>query len=288
MRVGATARVAVLVSCLATPATAQTWRTITSARQLHGEGALEVEVTYGVGRFSLSPGAPGTLYRMEMRYDEERFSPVREYDPANAILRLGVRGRGGDTRVTLGDRRRRDSQTPSFDLTLPPDIPLALMLELGAVESDIELGGLSVRRLDYRTGASQSRVRFSSPNPFPCESLYLAAGAAEFHASGLANANCRRVRFEGGVGEVTLDFTGAWRQPMSADVNVSIGSLTLQIPRDVGVSIRLNRFLASFERAGFVKRGNTYYSDNFESARYRLTLNVNATIGGVDVVRVGR
>jgi predicted membrane protein len=114
------------------------------------------------------------------------------------------------------------------------------------------------------------------------------AGAAEFHVSDIANANCRRVRFQGGVGEVTLDFSGEWRQSMDADVDVSNGSLNLRLPRDVGVVIRLSRFLASFESAGFVKRGRAYYSSNYESARHRLTLDINATIGGVDVAWVNR
>jgi hypothetical protein len=279
---------AAAIAAAAPPASAQTWRTVTSARQTHGERELTVDVQYGVGRFSLAPGPAGTLYRMEMRYDEERFTPVRAYDPASGVLRLGVRGRHGrGARITIGDRRR-SGPPPTFDLALSPDIPLSLTLELGAVESDVELGGLALRSLTYRTGASESSVRFSQPNPVACGELAMEAGAAQLHVTGIANANCQRVRFQGGVGEVTLDFSGEWRQSMDADVDVSIGSLNLRLPRDVGVMIRLSRFLASFESAGFVKRGRTYYSSNYESARHRLTLDINATIGGVDVAWVNR
>jgi hypothetical protein len=268
------------------PAFAQTWRTITSSRQLHGEDELNVAVTYGAGRFTLAPAPAGTLYRMEMRYDEERVTPVREFDAAAASLRLGVQGRDHGTRVSLGDRRRGDPM-PTMDVALSAELPLRLALDLGAVEADVDLTGLSLRSVRYRTGASETRLRFDQPNPVACEQLTMAAGAAQFTATGLGNANCRRVAFSGGVGDVTLDFTGEWRQHLAADVNVSIGSLRLRIPRDVGVSLRLNRFLASFERAGFTKRGNTYYSTNYESARYRLTLDVRAAIGGVDVTWVG-
>jgi predicted membrane protein len=66
-------------------------------------------------------------------------------------------------------------------------------------------------------------------------------------------------------------------------VEVSIGSLTLGLPRDVGVAIHVNRFLASFAAAGFTKRGQTYYTRNYNTARYRLSLQVSATIGGIDV-----
>jgi hypothetical protein len=272
-----------LACVTAQPAAAQTWRTITSARQTHGESELTVDVTYAAGRFTVTPGAPGTLYRMEMRYDEDRFTPVREYDDDASVLRLGVRSRGrGGVRVSSGDRRR-SKPTPTLDLALTPDVPLSLTLELGAVRSDVELGGLALRRVHYRTGASESSVRFSRPNPLECDEIRLEAGAAEFQVTSLANANCRQVNFRGGVGEVTLDFSGVWRQSAQADVDVSIGSLTLRLPRDVGVAIRLSRFLASFDSAGFTKRGRLYYSRNYESARHRLTMRVNATIGGVAV-----
>jgi hypothetical protein len=222
---------------------------------------------------------------MELHYDEERFVPVREYDADAGTLRLGVRGRDG-MRVRLGDRRR-DRERPSLDLTLSPDVPLALNLELGAVEADVELGGLALTSVRYRTGASETRLRFSRPNPVACEELSIEAGAAELRAAELANANCARMRIRGGVGELTLDFTGTWRQSLEADVDVGIGELNLVLPRDVGVSIQLSRFLASFDNAGFTRRGNAWYSANWDRARYRLTLDVNAAIGGVDVAWVG-
>lgn len=248
----------------ASPAAAQTWRTLTSARQLHGEREMRIEVQYGVGRFRLTPGAAGQLYRMEMRYDEERFAPVREFDAEGGILRLGVRGRDG-VRVSLGEYR--DGEPPSMDLALTPEIPLSLTLELGAVESSVELGGLALQRLTYRTGASETHLRFGRPNPVACELLTLEAGAAQFEASRLANSNCARLRFSGGVGDVTLDFSGTWRRSMDAEVTVGLGSLNLRLPRDLGVEIRLTRFLASFDAPGFQKRGDTYYSENWAGAR---------------------
>lgn len=268
----------------ASPLPAQTWRTLTSARQRHGETTLTVNVNYGAGEFRLSAAPEGTLYRMELRYDEERFTPVRDYDAEAALLALGIRGRGG--RVNLGDRRSGEP-VPSLDLELAPDIPLILDLELGAVKSRVDLGGLALRRVRYRTGASETDLRFSRPNPEDCEELQLEAGAAAFRVWSIGNANCRQVRFDGGVGDVTLDFSGAWRGEMAAGLNVAFGTLTLMLPRDAGVSVRVTRFLASFERTGFVKRGDTYYTPGYDASSRRLALDVRATLGGIDVVWTG-
>jgi hypothetical protein len=268
---------------VAGPLSAQTWRTITSARQVQGEQALDVHVQYGAGRFRVSPGAAGELYRMELRYDEEKFAPVREYHAATGVLRLGLQSRqGSGIHVNLGDRRD-DGEKPSFALELAPDVPLALTLEMGAVEADAEFGGLSLTRMHLRTGASETRLRFSNPNPVACDAMVIEAGAAKLRAEHLANANCARITVRGGVGEVSLDFGGTWRRSASAEVSVGLGTLHLRLPRDVGVAVHLTSFLASFDAAGFQKRDGVYYSPNYGTAHFRLTLDVNASLGGVEV-----
>lgn len=283
------ARRAALLLAVALPAaapvlSAQTWRTLTSARQRHGETSLTVNVHYGAGEFRLAAAPEGMLYRMELQYDEERFTPVRDYDAEAARLAIGIRGHGG--RVTLGERRSGEP-VPSLELALAPDLPLTLELDLGAVRSHVDLGGLAVRRLRYRTGASETNLRFSQPNRTDCEEMQLEAGAAAFRVWSIGNANCRQVRFDGGVGDVTLDFSGTWRGEMAASLNVAFGGLTLMLPRDAGVAVRVTRFLASFERTGFVKRGDTYYTTGYDTATRRLTLDVRAALGGIDVVWTG-
>ncbi len=275
----AAAALALAALLAATPAAGQTLRTLTSARQLHGETSLTVDVTYAVGQFRLEPASQGDLYRMELRYDEDRFVPVREYDPDAGILRLGM----WSLRDHNSWHKGRRDQTPYLDLALTPEVPLTLRLQIGAAEADAEFGGLAMRRLAYKTGASESHVRFSRPNPVECDALIFEVGAAQFDASNIGNANCRRIGIHGGVGELTLDFGGDWRSSADATVKVGIGSVKLVLPRDLGVSISLNRFLASFDHEGFTRRGGVYYSDNYSSARYRLNLDVDAAFGGIEV-----
>ncbi len=268
-----------ITPALAAPAAAQTLRTLTSARQLHGETSLAVDVMYSAGRFRLEPAAPGDLYRMEVRYDEDRSVPVREYDADAGMLRLGLKSLRGYRSI----HRDRQGETPSLDIALTQEVPLTLRLEIGAAEADAEFGGLALRRLAYKTGASESHVRFSRPNPAECDALTFEVGAAEFTATDLGNSGCRRMGFHGGLGDITLDFGGAWRTSAEARVRVGIGSVKLLLPRDLGVAITLSRFLASFDHDGFTRRGDVYYSDNYASAQYRLDLNVEASFGGVEV-----
>lgn len=255
------------------PAAAQDWRTITSRRQQAGEDRLRVEVEFGAGELRVEPAAAGALYHTSIRYDASIFRPVTTY--RGGSLKLGLEGGGGvKPRIREGGR---------LELGLGPGVPLDLDLAFGAVEADLELGGLKIRRAEISTGASETRLRFSQPNPERLDDLTIAVGAAAFRATGLANANAERVKVDGGVGEIVLDFTGEWRRDLTVDIDMGLGSLTLRIPRGVGVRVVKDTFLMSFDSQGLIKRGNAYYSEDWDEAKYRLNIAVDGALGSIDV-----
>lgn len=258
----------------AAPAQGQDWRTVTSARQLQGERALRVDLTYGAGDLRVQPAAGTLLYRLQMRYDERQFRPVTAYDRANGRLRLGVEGVRRNQRVQRGG---------TATVELAPSVPTDLQLEFGAGEANLELGGLSLRSVDLATGASATQVRWSTPNRVPAGTVKIATGASSIRVRGLGNARAERVRFEGGVGEAVLEFDGAWGRSTALDVDMGVGSLTLRFPRSLGVRIEKDSFLARFSPDGMVRRGNAWYSRGWDGARDRLTVNVSAAIGSIRV-----
>lgn len=256
-------------------ALAQDWRTITQTRRHTAEAMLEVDVEYGAGQFALLPADAGTLYRATLRYDAEDFEPQVEY--RDGRLEVGVDGHN------RGFDRNDDDETGRLALALGSAVPLDLDLAFGAVEADLELGGLRLQSLKVATGASETELRFSDPNPERCRSIDLEVGAAAFRVRGLGNANAEQFHLEGGVGDIVLDFTGEWRQDMQAEIAMGLGSLEVQVPRGLGVRISQDSFLASFDADGFIRRDGDYYSEAWDNADRRLTLNIDAAFGSVDV-----
>lgn len=265
---------AIALGMAAAPLQAQDWRTVGSRRQLAGEDRVKVEVQFGAGTLELEPAEPGTLYRSSMRYDAELFRPIQEYRPG--LLRLGIDG--------LREGVKRDIREGGrLAVALTPDVPLDLDLKFGAVEATLELGGMRLRNVALRTGASESRVNFSKANPIRMDHLSIEVGAAELRVTGLANANIESLTVKGGVGDVQLDFTGRWRGDTTAKIELGLGALTLVLPRDVGVRVTKTSFLMGFDSQGLVKRGNAYYSTNWDSAQNKLTLDISGAFGSIDV-----
>ncbi len=266
-----------LLAASATAASAQSWRTVTMSRQLSGEDAVDVHIRFGAGRLNIQPGEEGLLYRMQLRYDEDSFEPVADFDGRR--LKLGVEG------IRSGIRwRKKESQ--EMDLSLTRSVPMDLDLEFGAVRADVDLGGLRMTRLDLSTGASESRVDISRPNPVRMEKADFEAGAADFHVRRLGNLNAERITVDAGVGKVVLDFRGDWQGDAEVSVDMGLGALELRFPEGLGVRLIKDTFLTSLDSEGLVKRGSSYYSLDWDDARYRVTVNVDAAFGSIDVVWV--
>ena len=71
---------------------------------------------------------------------------------------------------------------------------------------------------------------------------------------------------------MTLDLTGAWTADVNVTARLAIGGLKLRLPTGAGVELSLDRFLASFKPAGFVRRGNTYVSENFDRSQRKIRI----------------
>ncbi len=260
---------------------AQTMRSFTTARQLHGESRLAAHLEYGSGSLRILPGAAsGDLYRMRLWYDAERFSPTSSFEPATGTVRLAL-GRTGTAGLRIASRERLDEQTAV--LTLSPQVALTLDLRLGAVDGDIELGGLQLTELALATGASRTAIRFSRPNAARCTTASVSAGAADISMYRLGNSRCQQVRFEGGIGKAVLDFTGAWPADASVNVRMAVGALTLRLPRAVGIRLTMDRFLSSFPSEGWNRQGAAYLSAGYAKASRHINIALTTAIGGVSV-----
>jgi hypothetical protein len=262
------------VACRAGETDAQELRTLTSARAHAGEESLRVDVTYAAGRMTIHPGAPGSLYRAQLQFDDRYMTPIAEYTTGR--LRIGIEGE-----VRLRGRSRRVPST--LDLALTPDIPIDLKVEFGAAEARMDLGGMRLRGLRVATGASDTELTFSMPNQERMGELQIEAGAAAIRVRQLGNANVERLRVSGGVGDVHLDFSGDWRSSMQAHISMGVGALRLVLPRGVGVEVRRSGFLASFDGQELERRGDHYYSRDWDSAPHRLSIQIDAAFGKTDV-----
>lgn len=258
---------------------AQSMRSYSASRPVADSGVpLRATLDFGSGRVVVRAGNPLVLYAATMDYDADRYTPVQRYDPRTGILHLGLTsiGRGG-LRVTS---RQHLQQAARFEFA--PGVPLNLEANLGASEAHLDLGGLALHELSVRAGASRSTIDFTKPSEVRCERAWFISGASELQVRRLANAGCREIQIEGGAGSTTVDFSGTWSTDAHITATQTVGTLTLRVPRGVGVRLNASgRFLSRLTFEGLTRSGDSWQSANFASAAHHLTIDLTTNVADV-------
>lgn len=261
---------------------AQTMRSFSSARQVHGETNLTATIRLASGTLRLAPGGASLLYNMKIVYDADRFKPLGSYDPVASEAVLGLESIGGG-----GLRVSKATQLDqAANLVLSSAVDLTLDARLEAVNAELELGGMRLVAFTLHNGGSRTVVRFTQPNRVGCRRGEFRAGAAEFKVSGLGNSRCQTIAFHGGVGTAMLDFSGSWRNDMQLEASMAAGGLTIKLPRGLGVRMTTDNFLTILDPQGFVKSDGVYVSQDYEQADRHLDISLKSSLGQVTVLWV--
>lgn len=259
-------------------AQAQRWRTLDASRQLRDTTPLNVRVEYAAGRLDLAPGTTSDLYAMHLRYDADRVEPLSRFDSAARALAIGVRS--AQLSWNRGEREEGTMQA-----TLSARVPMELTLEIGAVEGDVQLGGLRLTDFALKGGAAELTLRFDAPNPVPMRAMTLEVGAADVKVLHAINAQTERVQATVGVGALDLDFTGPLAHDLDISASLALGDFTLRVSPEVGVYADASTFLGDLSDSGLEKRAGGWYSPGYDKATRHVRVRLRSLIGGFKVKR---
>jgi hypothetical protein len=258
---------------------------------LKGEKELKVTLSAGFGDLYISRGSNANLLEAAISTElPGDLSDFLQYSTRDNVGYLDV----NTTESVNGNSDRHDKHNFHFsgwkentwDMHFSESIPISYDIELGMGKGTLDFSGLSVKDLNLSTGASSVTVRFDSPNKVSMDDMTIETGLSKFRGEGLCNARFKHLKFEGGVGSYTLDFGGELHRDAEADIEVGLGSLTLDIPRDIGVKIYYEKSIIShidLPDEFSEREEDTYYSDNYDSAAGKLKLHIEAGLGGVKV-----
>ncbi len=244
---------------------------------LQNDTVLEADIDVPIGQLEIQPGTSANLYELDLEYNQRIFKPEIEFERrgGTAVLKFRLNGEGKSIR-RVGKTR--------LSLRFNPSVPLVLKTTTGVGQSEIDLGGMKVQRLNLESGVGETVVTMLSPNPISCDGVDIQSGVGSLEMTGLGNLGFKRFRFQGGVGGSKLDFSGDWKEEGDVDIDVGVGGVELLLPRSVGAEVRAQKsFMSGVDLPDFEKRGDTYFSYNLERVSKVLRLNIQAGIGGVDL-----
>ena len=220
-------------------------------------------------------GSPEHLITGQFKYSDESLAPVLDYDPGT-VGRLDLR-----TGKFSGSILYVENE---WELGLSPRVPYDLAIKVGASGGEFDLGGLRIQSLGFACGAGDMELRFNEPNSEPMTRLEISSGVSRLEATGLANANFGKMEFNGGVGSSMLDFSGQLLRGGKVEVIVGVGSLTIVVPRETSMSIRVRGgFLTDFDAEEFEREGDLYFSPGYDAWKPTLKVKVDAGVSTIEV-----
>ncbi len=242
---------------------------------------LIINVELGAGRFDITGEDMDDLAKAEVIYNPSIIDIRGEYKK---------RAKTGyiDFESSLRRHLDLDDSENEWMITLSKKYRTELNLEIGASESEIELGGIPLEVLDIDIGAAEGRMTFSEPNPSRMDEFVVNSGAASLVMHDLGNANFRRMKFDGGVGDFELDFSGEYKDKSRAEISVGLGSAKIFIPADLPVRIDAEEnFLSKVDFKNADKNlldDNFYESENYRTSSNGLALDISVGLGSVEII----
>lgn len=255
-------------------------REVTVGRHLDGQVALIANLAFTRTDLRLQAAQGHTLYRYQARYDAGSMTSVGRYDETTSTATFGLDPiqRGGGILVSAG---RPSGSSALVELT--PGVPVSLEGTLTSGSSDIDLGGLALRRVDLALRATKATLRFSRSTTGSCDGMRIRANASEVTLRQLGNSRCDFLRLTSDAGPAILDFSGDFPDLLRVSVEATLGTVVLRIPRDIGVRLVVDRWLANVGDSGFTRDGNTWVSQGYAGATRKLEMALTAAAGGVRV-----
>jgi hypothetical protein len=258
-------------------------------RTTEREVVMRIESLFG--NVYVSRGDPEKILSADIRFDgNDRAKTNIRYDVRNSIGYLNIDLNKGDKFQTEEGQNVQlsDIETGKWYLRLTDAVPLRIEAELACGKGEFDITGLQMKDFKLSTGASSVILRCNEPNRSEIENLRIESGVGKLVAEGLGNTNFHRLKFSGGVGSYDLDFSGNLRTEAEVDIDVGLGAITINIPDNIGAKVICDESWISKIHldAAFVEReDNTYYTDNYSSARGRLRVTVEAGLGSVRIQR---
>lgn len=240
--------------------------------------SVAVEIFLGAGELELEAGDPDQLFSGDFRYNVAEWEPEVAYD--DGLLTIEQGSADAEWGFPTGATRNE------WKLAFSPNAPLEMEIEVGAGEGDLDFTGLQLAGLALKLGAGDFEIQFDEPNGAEMDRLTVDAGASKLGIFGLGHAGPQEIDVKGGVGDITLDFTGDWARSSDVHITAGVGMVTFHLPDDVGVQVTVEGGLSSVEVSGLERVGEAYVNDAFGEADVELRIHVTTGVGALRLLQV--
>jgi hypothetical protein len=227
---------------------------------------VDLNLKFGAGTLKLRAGS-ASLLSGTAEYNIADFKPVITQEGAYVKIEQGNWHLEG-----IPDFSKVKNE---WDFTLG-NAPMDLSIDAGAYMAEYELGGLALTSLSVKDGASDVELNFASPNLAQMSLLKFETGASNVSLTGLGNANFAALEFNSGAGNYTLDFSGAFQQAATVQIETGVSNITLVIPEGITCQVTQEGALANVTHSSSFNQEGSVYSQAGSTPLLMIVVKIGA------------
>ncbi len=210
---------------------------------------LKMKVHFPAGELTIK-GHDEPGFKTKCTYSDKLWQPELLYERKNEEGRLLMEMPAFDSPMNLDD-----DEFNWWEVSLDRDIPVYLRVNLGAGTGHFDLEGMKIREFDFS----------------------LTGG--EVHLN-LRNTSIPDLDFKALAGEAKVDLSGKWENDLKADFTCGFGEMTLILPSETAVRVKINGVLGEVHAPDFDHDGE-YFVNRAGNTEHLLDISLTGGIGEV-------
>jgi hypothetical protein len=241
---------------------------------------LSIDLDVDGAQLEVKPSNDRNDCLIYMRYPSDKCDVSIRYNERRGQLDIIVDNNEWDMDESKGEH------APEITLELPYGPELSISAHIKAGELDFELGDLTIIDYRLRNWAGETTLNFSKPNRIVMRTFDVNVKVGEVKLMNLGNALFEEADINSGIGELTVDFSGKGLERSMARIDLDIGETKITVPDNIGTKLKVSKFLFLSDISypdWFDKRGNYYYSDNYDDSKKSLYLMISTGIGELGI-----
>lgn len=209
--------------------------------------------------------------------------PLGDYHFTQTVARQGAKSVHANVVLGAGDLDLSGGAAQLFQADCyynRPFLKPEVTYSLTGSDGSLEMRQPSARHIHFGDdNRSDWTLRFSNDVPLDLN-IKMGAGTGRLHLSGLQISH---LGVEGGVGTLSVDLGGDWKQGFDGSIKGGVGTVTVRLPAKVGVRIHAAAGLGRVNAPGFQRDGDAYVNSAYGKSPVTITLDIAGGIGTVNL-----
>jgi hypothetical protein len=282
----------ITLTCLFCSAWAFDKTLVLSQDTLTSLGTDKLSLTFNIGAAKVTlvrSEDVGNVVVAQVTYSDERLEPHLTGEVYDTVY-LAV----FDSGAVVGQPEPTEPVVHEWTITVGSyDVATALVLNFGAVEGTLDLGGMPVTSINFNLGATDLDADFSVPTTRRVETFLVETGASQLGMTNIGNTDFDKFAVTAGAASMNLDFHGALGSGYHTVVgNIGAGTLHMSVPAGAGEFLQMISALSTTKVSGdgwipqvkrfFLKQ---YITNDYGTQDTNIDLKIVSAVSDVAVVR---